>query len=240
VRFEEGAVDVANPLSAFRMPWEALEETMQVIHPQLITFIAVTLLLTVTPGVDTFIVMRNVLRGGTKDGVCTAVGICSGLFVHASLSALGISAVLVRSANLFAFVKMAGAVYLLWLGAGSLYGAIKGGQSGLCLKESAKAVFQSSKSFREGLLSNVLNPKPAVFYLAFFPQFIGPGDPVFLKSMLLASIQFMIGVAWLVLLSVLFFRVRALVEKPSIKRALDGLGGGILIFFGLKVGLQNS
>ncbi len=214
---------------------------MDLISTQLLTFIAVTLVLTITPGVDTFIIMRNVLRGGQKDGFYTATGICSGLFVHASLSALGISVLLVRSATLFSFVKMAGAIYLVWLGASSIYGAIRYKNS-LDSSQStvAKEILHPVKSFREGLLSNVLNPKPAVFYLAFFPQFINHGDPVFIKTMFLASIQFAIGISWLLVLSLFISSMKNYVEKPCVKRILDTLSGGILIAFGIKIGLQNN
>ncbi len=214
---------------------------MDFISSQLLAFVTVTLVLTATPGVDTFILMRNVLRGGQQDGFYTAIGICSGLFVHASLSALGISVILVRSAGLFNFVKIVGAIYLVWLGVSSIYGAIRYKNSfDLAQCGVAKERLHPAKSFREGLLSNLLNPKPAVFYLAFFPQFISHGDPVFIKTMFLASIQFAIGISWLIMLSHFVSHVKAYVEKPSIKRTLDTLSGGILIAFGIKIGLLNN
>lgn len=213
---------------------------MDFISSQLLAFVAVTLVLTVTPGVDTFIIMRNVLRGGQKDGLYTAIGICSGLFVHASLSALGISVILVRSTAIFNVVKVAGAIYLVWLGVSSIYGAIKYKNSlNFAQNTSVQEKLLPVKSFREGLFSNVLNPKPAVFYLAFFPQFINHGDPVFIKTMFLASIQFVIGISWLIMLSFFVSHIKSYVEKPSIKRALDTLSGGILIAFGIKIGLQK-
>ena len=213
---------------------------MDFVNSQLITFVAVTLVLTVTPGVDTLIIIRNVLRGGPKDGFYTAIGICSGLFVHASLSALGISVILVRSVALFNFVKMAGAIYLVWLGVSSIYGAQKHKNT---FNLDQRTLVQENplpmKSFREGLFSNVLNPKPAIFYLAFFPQFINHGDPVLIKTMFLASIQFLIGISWLIMLSFFVSHIKDYVEKPSIKMALDTLSGGILIAFGIKIGLQK-
>ena len=214
---------------------------MDLINSQLLAFVTVTLVLTIAPGVDTFIIMRNVLRGGQKDGFYTATGICSGLFVHASLSALGISVILVRSATLFNFVKIIGAIYLVWLGISSIYSAIKYKNSFILAQGTiAKEELYPAKSFREGLFSNVLNPKPAIFYLAFFPQFINPGDPVFIKTMFLASIQFAIGISWLVMLSFFVSRIKNYIGKPSIKRILDTLSGSILIAFGIKIGLQND
>ena len=215
---------------------------MELFNTQFLTFIAVTLVLTVTPGVDTFIVMRNVLRGGKKDGVITSLGICSGLFVHASLSALGISIILVRSAALFSFIKTAGALYLIWLGISSIYDSFRNNKRleiGANNSANNHKIYPT-KSFREGLFSNVLNPKPALFYLAFFPQFISPTDPVFLKSMILASVQFSIGVAWLSLLSLLISKTKDLLEKPLVNRLMKATSGFVLILFGLKLGLEKN
>src|SRR5713101_5269692 len=147
----------------------------------LLAYTAVAAVLTVTPGADTMLVIRNVIARGRRAGVITTLGICSGLFVHATLSALGLSVILARSAKAFTIVKLAGAVYLAWLGAQSLRRAARrappdasgSGAGG----EDARAL-APARSWREGFLTNVLNPKVAVFYLAFLPQFVAPGDPL--------------------------------------------------------------
>src|SRR2546429_7151396 len=97
---------------------------------RVLVFTGVAALLTITPGADTFLVLRNVLRGGRTAGVVTTRGICCGLFVHATLSALGLSIVLVQSANAYLALKWAGALYLMWLGLGSIRDAIRGGGGG--------------------------------------------------------------------------------------------------------------
>jgi threonine/homoserine/homoserine lactone efflux protein len=213
---------------------------MEFFNSQIVTFITVTLVLTVTPGVDTILIMRNVLRGGKLDGYYTAFGICSGLFVHATLSALGISIVVANSALLFSYMRNAGAFYLIWLGINTLYGACRDNKPLFFTKNSVKNMQISPlKSIREGLFSNVLNPKPAIFYMAFFPIFINQNDTVLIKSMLLASVQFVIGVSWLIILSHLICHLKSIVEKPSIKKSLDGISGGILVLLGLKLGFEN-
>jgi threonine/homoserine/homoserine lactone efflux protein len=133
-------------------------------------------LLTVTPGVDTLLVMRNAGRGGLKhglrDGCVTSVGICCGLFIHATLSALGISVLLVETAWAFTAVKWAGACYLIWLGLSSLRQAMARGPANADESSISSAEPPLMKpvsiwvAFREGLLSNVLNPKTALFYIA--------------------------------------------------------------------------
>lgn len=91
------------------------------IDPQIVAFAAIAALLTITPGADTMLVIRNVMARGQRAGLLTVVGVCCGLFIHAALSALGLSLVLVRSATAFEVVKMIGAGYLIWLGVQSLW-----------------------------------------------------------------------------------------------------------------------
>jgi len=128
--------------------------------------IAITIL-TLTPGLDTALVIRNTSRAGFTDGSITSLGICMGLFVHATFSAVGISAILAQSAELFHVVKMIGAAYLIWLGLSSLKALLKNSQ-GMQVTAISHSEFTLKRSLREGFLSNVLNPKTAVFYLAFF------------------------------------------------------------------------
>ena len=192
---------------------------------RVLVFTGVAALLTVTPGADTFLVLRNVLRGGRAAGVVTTLGICCGLFVHATLSALGLSIVLMQSANAYLALKWAGALYLMWLGLGSIRDAIRGGDGGWSPIEPATrnaprgergGPFRLRDPFLEGLANNVLNPKVAVFYLAFLPQFIGPGDPALAKSLVLAGIHFVEGIVWLVGLALLFDRGRVVLASAGV------------------------
>jgi len=196
--------------------------------------------LTVTPGQDTILVVRYVLRGGRGDGVVTTFGICSGLFMHATLSALGVSIVLTHSATAFQVVKTAGACYLVWLGARSLAGAVRGGHDpALPEHRIATAAASPRRCFLEGLLSNVLNPKTAVFYLAFLPQFIRPTDPVLRKSLLLACIHYAEAIVWLVVVSVAVDRMRRHFLTSMVRRWLDGLCGALFIGFGVRLALER-
>lgn len=133
-------------------------------------------LLSISPGVDTLLVIRNTARGGIRDGVATSVAICCGLFVHATVSALGISFILLQSTWAFNILKLTGAAYLIWLGITSLLAARQGTPLPVkgVMKESTPVPFW--QPIKEGLLSNVLNPKTVIFYMAFLPQFIAPTD----------------------------------------------------------------
>jgi RhtB (resistance to homoserine/threonine) family protein len=207
---------------------------------QLLTFIAVAAVLTISPGADTLLVIRNVLAGGRKQGVLTALGICSGLFVHATLSALSLSVLLAHSALAFQLLKIVGACYLVFLGVQSLRRAFAHRPH---VTEGARAkgvhVPEPRRSFTEGLLTNVLNPKVAVFYLAFLPQFISPADPVLAKSILLASIHAAMGVIWLSALAGLLDRLRAIVTRPSARRVLEGVCGSVLVGLGGRLALSE-
>ena len=207
---------------------------------QVLAFCIVALVVTITPGADTMLVLRNTLRGGQRDGLITSFGICNGLYLHATLSALGVSAILAHSATAFYIVKLAGAGYLVWLGLQSLKSAWRNHKAiGSPEHTPRHATVSFRRSFLEGFLSNTLNPKVAVFYLAFLPQFIGPADPVLAKSLLLAAIHYVIGIAWLVALVTMLARAREWVRRPGVRRFLDGMSGTILTALGLRLALEQ-
>lgn len=197
--------------------------------------VAITLL-TVTPGVDTLLVMRNTGRGGLKDGCVTSAGICSGLFIHATLSALGISLLLVETAWAFSALKWAGACYLVWLGIGSLRQAIRGEDQPRATESSVVRQAVSRRvSFREGLLSNVLNPKTALFYMALLPQFVDPTGNAFQQSLILAGVHFLLAMFWQCGLAWVVVSFRGLGASIRLKRALNALTGGFFVAMGAKL-----
>lgn len=215
---------------------------------QLLTFIGIATIITITPGVDTMLVIRNVLTRGRGSGLLTTLGICLGVFCHATLSALGLSLLLVRSAALYEAVKLLGACYLLFLGGRTLWQTFHQAKQASTLpaqSEQAPTPVQRmqranwGRSMREGFFSNILNPKVAVFYLAFLPQFINPGDPVLAKSLFLAGIHFMLGIVWLALVSVFVGWLRLLLARPAIRRGLERVTGVVLIAFGVRLALDR-
>lgn len=201
-----------------------------------ITCILAVTMLTLTPGVDTMLVIRNSGRGGWSDGVTTSLGICSGLFVHATLSALGISIILLKTAWAFSLLKYAGAAYLIWLGIGSMRQAAARphlpASAGL---EAAMVPFQISRSLREGFLSNVLNPKTILFYMAFLPQFIDPTRPPLQQSLFIAFLHFCIGMVYQCSLAAMVTKAKRLLKGGTIGRVLSGLCGTSLIYIGFRL-----
>ena len=207
---------------------------------QLLTFAVVAAMLTVSPGADTMIVLKNVMRGGRKSGIVASVGVLCGLLIHMFFAAMGISIILMQSAEAFYVVKMLGAGYLIWLGLQSIYQSAKG--KGLVLKSehNVKNDYNFKRSFTEGFVSNILNPKVAVFYLAFFPQFINEGDSVAVKSFVLASIHYIESIIWLLILSYSFDYIRRQFTKGSVIKWINRVAGGALVALGITLIFEGS
>ncbi|PHJ43312.1 LysE family translocator [Vibrio sp. PID17_43] len=199
--------------------------------------IAITIL-TLTPGLDTALVIRNTSRAGLKDGCTTSLGICFGLFVHAFFSAIGISAVLAQSAELFQMVKMVGAAYLIWLGISSLKSWMNASK-GIAVAEQTYQVYSAKRSFREGFLSNVLNPKTAVFYLAFLPQFVNPEGTPLVQSMAMALIHFVIAMVWQCGLAGVLNSAKNLLKNAHFMKWMEGATGAVLVVLGVKLLIEE-
>ncbi|WP_252107492.1 MULTISPECIES: LysE family translocator [unclassified Halomonas] len=213
------------------------------VDTQFIPFLIAITLLSITPGVDTLLVIRNTARGGVRDGVVTSLAICCGLFVHATISALGISLILLQSAMAFNLLKLAGAGYLVWLGISSLLAAKRGVALPVGAFDQPRSPPHSQvglwKPIREGLLSNVLNPKTVVFYMAFLPQFIAPTEPALLKSLWLAGVHFVIANVWQIGVVLLVGSAGRLLASARFARVLNATTGAVLVVFGLRLALEQ-
>ena len=209
------------------------------IDAQFWPFLVAITLLSMSPGVDTLLVIRNTARGGWRDGVATSLAICCGLFVHATVSALGISLILLQSAWAFGVLKLAGAAYLVWLGVASLLAARRGQGLPVAGVATERAPVPLWRPVREGLLSNVLNPKTVVFYMAFLPQFIAPGDPALAKSLWLAGVHFVVANLWQIGIVAMVGSAGQWLASAAFTRWLNGLTGAVLVGFGIKLALTR-
>jgi threonine/homoserine/homoserine lactone efflux protein len=208
--------------------------------PRLFTFIGVAALLTILPGADMALVTKNVLAVGRRRTMGTIVGICSGCVLHATASALGLSAILATSATAFNVVKTVGAAYLIWIGVQSIRAA--GTDAPVSVektKPGSQSRLQLSSPFLQGFLTNILNPKVAVFYLTFLPQFISPGQPVLRRSLLLASVHIAMGFVWLTAYAWFVDRLGAVLTRPRVKAALERVTGGVLIALGARLAWER-
>ncbi|ETX12298.1 threonine transporter RhtB [Marinomonas ushuaiensis DSM 15871] len=207
-------------------------------HFQWLPFLLAISVLTMSPGVDTILVMRNAATGGWRLGFLTSLGICMGLFAHATLSALGLSVILLGSAGLFTAFKFAGAAYLVYLGVQALRSAMKPVGMTFSDKKMSKPL-TAWGGFRQGILSNVLNPKPIIFYMAFLPQFIDPSYSALGQSLFMASLHFMIAMVWQTFLALMVHKARVWLARPKVAQVLDGLTGILLVGFGVKLALSQ-
>jgi len=210
--------------------------------PQLLMFIAAGWLLNLTPGPDVLYIVSNALKSGVRAGMVAALGIVSGCFVHVFAAALGVGALLATSATAFTVLKWVGAAYLMWMGIKLLFA--KGGVPSI-VPTDAVGVHPPAdlrRIYRRGFLTNVLNPKVALFFLAFVPQFIAPGTPDKVTAFLLLGLLFNLnslpinfGYAWLA--SWAAGRVSA-VQRTM--HWMDCAAGALFIGFGLKLAMSDN
>jgi threonine/homoserine/homoserine lactone efflux protein len=198
-------------------------------------FVGIAALLTITPGADMALVSRSVLIGGRRDAFLTTLGILAGCLVWAIVSAAGVAAVLAASKTAYDVLRLAGAAYLVWLGVQSLLAARRG-DYGAAPDERRH---RRSSPFRQGLLTNLFNPKIAIFYSTFLPQFIGPGDPALLLSLLLAGVHIAFGFVWLTGYAWLLDRAVNAFKSSRVRRALDALTGAVLVALGLRLAAER-
>jgi len=204
-----------------------------------VAFLSIAALLTIMPGADTGLVTKNAISRGRTAAFFTTFGICLGCLCHATASALGLSVVLRESARLYEWVKLVGAGYLVYIGGRALWTARKPyplTQGDAFRTEQRRGIWFS---FVEGLLTNLLNPKVAIFYLTFLPQFIAPGENVLRKSLLLASVHVLMGLVWLCSYAMLLDRMSAILSRPSVRRKLEAFTGAVLVGFGLRLAIER-
>lgn len=197
-------------------------------------FAIAALLLAVTPGPDMLLVVRSAARHGRRHGLATMAGVNSGLLVHAAAAAAGLSAILATSSAAFTVVKLVGAGYLLVLGLRALWRARRRATAP-AVAAAAPGPERVTGAFRQGVVTNVLNPKVAVFFLAFLPQFADPTQALAPQTTLLAGVFLGINVLVMGLLVVGVTAVRSLLARPSVQRALDAVSGVAFVGFGARL-----
>ena len=200
----------------------------------ILAFTGIAALLTILPGADMTLVAKVTLLDGKRAAFFTSLGICAGLPVHATASALGLSLILATSSEAFTVVKFVGAGYLAYLGIRTIRDSFRAASDPVV---AAGRTGSGRAAFAQGWLSNVLNPKVALFYLTFLPQFISPGDNVLAKSLLLAGIHAVLGLLWLPLYAYAIDRIGVLVRGA--RRWLERVSGAALIALGVRLALER-
>lgn len=196
--------------------------------------IGVLALLTIAPGPDMAVMTRVGISHGRAAAARTALGICSGLAVWGALTAVGLAAVLAASAEAYTVVKVAGAVYLVVLGVQTI---VRRGR-GAADDDASRGAVPTRAGFRTGLISNLLNPKIAVFYTSLLPQLVPDGAPKTASIALLVALHIAMGLLWLNLYAVALQSTRSLLQRPAVRRVIDVVAGVVLVGFGVRVAAE--
>jgi threonine/homoserine/homoserine lactone efflux protein len=194
----------------------------------LLPFLAVSAIVVVTPGVDMALVTKNALLYGRRAARATALGVNLGIFLWTLAAALGLAAVIAASAAAFTAIKLAGAAYLVYLGLRTLLGS-----------REPVAVVPRGNAFRQGLASNLLNPKIAVFFTSLLPQFVDARHAQPQDLLLLGVLFNCLGVIWLLTYASLAARGRDVLRRPPVKRALDRVSGVALVGLGVRLAFER-
>ena len=211
---------------------------------QLLLFLPGSILITIVPGADMALVMRQVFLGGTSLAQRTIFGNLSGLVVHAAALAAGLSALLAASAEAYTVVKLAGAAYLVFLGVQTLLAARRRGAEALEAAATGSAVAARGipsprTAYFQGLLSTVLNPKPALLFLTYLPQFIDESRSVLPQIAFLAGVHIVVGLIWMTLYAHIVARAHQTLTRSDVRRWLERVTGVVLIAFGLRVAVEQ-
>jgi threonine/homoserine/homoserine lactone efflux protein len=196
-------------------------------------FITTAIVLVLTPGQDTFFILGRSIASGRAAGIAAALGITAGSIVHTLLAAVGLSALLATSPYAFMAVKLAGAAYLFYIGIRALLSRASGLPGG----DAVGARDGRWPAFRQGIVTNLLNPKVALFFLALMPQFISAGSTNKVAAFMVLGVSFMaLGLAWCLVLAIAAARLRAvLMNRPSMATLFNRVAGTMFIALGLRL-----
>ena len=194
-------------------------------------YIVLCILLIILPGPDTAIVTKNTLVTSRRAGFETMFGTLTALMIHTTFAIIGLSAIIVQSAKLFTIIKFVGAIYLIYLGVKTFIAMTK--------KKAPTAIEAStpskSSSYFQGFFTNLLNPKVAVFFLTFLPQFVAnPNEPL-LPFLILGITYTVLTFIWFVFYIMLLSQVRAFMNKPTTQKWMEGITGAVLVGFGIQL-----
>jgi threonine/homoserine/homoserine lactone efflux protein len=205
----------------------------------LAAFISIAVLVIVTPGQDTALTIRNTLRGGRNGGLATAGGVAAGQACWSLAASLGVTSILVASEQVFQMLKLIGAMYLLYLGAHSLWLAVRGESPSALRGGRGTSTYGSRTAFRDGLVSNLANPKMALFFSSLLPQFVAPGESGPATMLLLGCVFVSMTLSWLSLYAALISRFGIALSRPAARRTLHAVTGVVLVAFGSRLALER-
>jgi threonine/homoserine/homoserine lactone efflux protein len=206
------------------------------VDTQLLAFVGVSLLLSVTPGPDMAVVTRNALAHGRRGVVLTTTGIALALAIWVSATAFGLSALLRTSSELLFVLKLVGAAYLAYLGVRTL---LESRRRPADLLAEAPPPAPAHAIFRQGFLSAISNPKLGVFFVTFLPQFVAPGQALLPRLLELGLIFAVIGWTWMIVYGFFITRIREIITAPRVRQWMQRVTGVVLLGFGARLALDR-
>lgn len=216
---------------------------MPVPFGQLIPFLVGSILITLVPGPDMALVMRQVFVGGTALAQRTVYGNLTGLVVHTAALAAGLSALLAASAEAYTVVKIAGAAYLVYLGVQTLRSARRGESdddgAGAAAGRPSRGVPSMRMAYVQGLASTVLNPKTALLFYTYLPQFVDRSRAVLPQIAFLGAVHILVGLIWMTAYVHIVARAHLTLARASVRRRLEAITGTVLVLLGLRVALEQ-
>ncbi|HSL10319.1 MAG TPA: LysE family translocator [Actinomycetota bacterium] len=200
---------------------------------ELVPFVGVAAVVIVTPGVDMALVARNALFRGRKAGLATAIGVNIGVAAWAFAAAIGVAAIVRASATVFTGLKLLGAAYLVYLG---IQAWRRGARTAAGVGTTSAP--RTGEALRQGIVSNLLNPKIGLFFTAMLPQF-AHHDAGLIELLILGAIFNAMGLAWLTAYALAVARGRTLLQRPRVRAAIERITGGVLIGLGVRLALER-
>ena len=205
---------------------------------QLGAFIGVSVLVICTPGQDTALTIRSTVLGGRRSGIFTALGVSTGQTIWALATSAVVVAILLASEPLFLALRYAGAAYLVFLGLQSLWAALRPGKHGTFAYAPGRRLMPS-KAYRQGVVSNLGNPKMAAFFTSLLPQFAPQDGPAFLTLFALGLLFSLMTLGWLTGYAFAVARAHNFLQRPRIRRVLDGITCAALVALGLRLATER-
>nr|WP_236587792.1 LysE family translocator [Tumebacillus amylolyticus] len=215
-----------------------------------------SIVLVITPGVDTALTTKTTLASGRKSGTFLVFGLCTGVVVHTIAATVGLSAILMKSAMAFLIVKYIGALYLVYLGSTAIWAtrrskqqAHRQGLAEVAVGADSTAALPLANSigrasvwttYRQGLFSNVLNPKMAVFFLTFLPQFVVPEIGTAKQLFFMGASYAVLSIVWYLAYVYFINYLRKWLQSPTVQNWLERVTGAVLIVFGFKLALEKQ
>lgn len=200
-------------------------------------FAVTSFLLIIMPGADTAIATKNTLAMGRKGGLKTVLGTCCAVLIHTTAAVAGLSAIIVKSALLFSVFKYVGSIYLIYLGIKNLLSLHHKNTEEEALENNVDT-YDSKYCFKQGFITNILNPNVAVFFLTFLPQFVNPEKGTFLPFLIMGTMYCLLKAAWYIFYIYMIDCIRSFMKKPRIHAMFEGAVSFVLIGFGVKLAFE--